>query len=75
MCFSPDGMILASAGGDKIIKLWYWKTGTEIKNLKGHTSAIVSICFFNDGKMLASGGGDKIIKLWNIITGKLIRNL
>ena len=75
MCFSPDGIILASAGGDKIIKLWNWKTGTGIKNLKGHTRFIESICFFNDGKMLASGGADQIIKLWNIITGKVIRNL
>ncbi len=69
MCFSPDGIILASAGADKIIKLWNWKTGTEIKNLKGHTEAISSICFLNDGKMLASGGEDYFIKLWNVITG------
>ena len=58
MCFSPDGIILASAGDDQIIKLWNWKTGTEIKYLEGHTSLIKSICFFNDGKMLASGGDD-----------------
>ncbi len=74
MCFSPEGIILASADGDSIIKLWNWKTGKEIKNLEGHTSSIWSICFLNDGKMLASGGY-KIIKLWNIISGKVIRNL
>ncbi len=40
VCFSPVGVILASAGYNGIIKLWNWKTGTEIKNLKGHTDYI-----------------------------------
>ena len=36
--FSPDGKTLASASGDKTIKLWNVGTGKEITSLTGHQS-------------------------------------
>ena len=71
--FSPDGKTIASASGDKTIKLWSLD-GKLIKTLKGHSSEVSSVSFSPDGKTLASASGDKTIKLWSL-DGKLIKTL
>ena len=68
VAFSPDGKILASAGGEHAIKLWDVDTGKELRSFKGH--ATTSLVFSPDGKIFASGGS-KIV-LWDIVTGKEI---
>ncbi|HAX85896.1 MAG TPA: type IV secretion protein Rhs [Cyanobacteria bacterium UBA11370] len=73
--FSPDGKTLASASGDKTIKLWDVATGKQITTLKGHTNSVSSVSFSPDGKTLAFASGDKTIKLWDVATGKQITAL
>src|SRR5262245_53981161 len=69
---SPDGKTLATAGFDKVIKLWSLEGGTprEVKTLSGHTEPVYCVVFSPDGKTLASSSLDKTIRTWSIPEGK-----
>lgn len=79
LAFSPDGSLLAAAGGNPgqfgEIKLWNVGERKEILSIRGHRDNIFAIAFSPDGKTLASCGYDRMVKLWDVATGKEIRNL
>jgi len=79
LAFSPDGQLLAAAGGlpgrGGEIKIWDVAKHAELRSLQGHADCIYSVAFSPDGKSLASSSYDKLIKLWDVASGKEIRTL
>ena len=71
--FSADLSLLASASGDRTVKLWNLARGVAVRTLKGHTRPVNTLAFSNH--LLASGGKDTKIFLWAAATGELIRSL
>src|SRR5262249_53544040 len=57
----------------KGIRVWDVKTGKYIRNMTGHTGAVMGVALTLDGKRLLSASGDKTARLWNLETGQELR--
>jgi WD40 repeat protein/tRNA A-37 threonylcarbamoyl transferase component Bud32 len=69
VAISPDGRTLASAGEDRVVKLWDLAAGRVLHTLAAHTDAVFGLAFSPDGKQLASGSRDGTIALWDVDSG------
>jgi WD40 repeat protein len=75
VAFSPDGQRLASASGDKTVKIWDAASGRCLETLEGHGDWVYSVAFSPDGQRLASGSDDKTIKIWDAASGRCIETI
>lgn len=79
VAFSPDGKLLAAAGGLPArggeVKIWDVEKRSTLRTMAGHADCIYAVEFAPDGKSVATASYDKLIKLWDVDTGKEIRTL
>ena len=72
LALSNDGKVLATAGGDKLIKLWELPSQQEKARLEGHVAQVLALAFNADGTQLVTGGADNQLKVWDVKTKERI---
>jgi len=71
MQFSPKGELLATAGQDRLAKIWQWKEKVKVEQVfMGHAREVRALAFSPDGNYLATGATDGTARLWDISTGQ-----
>jgi len=70
IAFSPDSALLASASGDRKIRLWEADNGKLRYTLIADREKLSAVDFSPDGKFLVSGGIDGSVRLWDVGSGR-----
>ncbi len=71
--FSPDGRLIASAGGNTV-RVWEVSTGKEMAQLH-HEDIVTSVAFSPNGKLIVSGSWDYTARVWEVSTGHEIAHM
>lgn len=72
LAISADGGVLATAGGDKLVKTWELVSQREIARFEGHVGAVLGVAFNPAATELVSVGADKQLKLWDARTHEAV---
>jgi glucose repression regulatory protein TUP1 len=74
VCFSPNGLYLATGAEDKVIRVWDINSRTIKHQFTGHEQDIYSLDFARNGRIIASGSGDRSVRLWDLESNTQIAN-
>src|SRR6185436_12065894 len=66
LAFRPDGKILASASGDRTVKLWNVSSGKRVETFSQPLKEQYALAWSPDGKRLAAAGADNRIRIWEV---------
>ncbi|KAF8819825.1 WD domain, G-beta repeat-containing protein [Cardiosporidium cionae] len=66
ICVATKDRMLASAGQDKLIKVWTFPDLKLLGICKGHQRGVWSVQFSQIEKVIVSASADTTIKLWNL---------
>jgi WD40 repeat protein len=72
--FSPDGSLVAGAGGgkhDRVVHVWDVRTGAPVLTLE-HQGPVNTVAFSPSGQLIASGSDDGTARLWSVATGQQV---
>jgi len=79
LAYGFNGRVLATAGGDNVIRVWDSRTGEQgtgelIRTFAGHSGRVLGVCFGSDTNRLFSVSEDQTMKAWEYSSGRLVRS-
>ena len=70
MAFHPRGNLVASAGADRLVRVWDADTGEEILRFGDFGNRVDGIAYSPDGWRIATACLDHSVRVWDADTGK-----
>jgi type 1 glutamine amidotransferase len=64
--FATKGDQLASAGADRVIRVWDVSTATLLCEQQAHTAEVRAVAFNPNGQKMASLGADRSLRYWTV---------
>ena len=74
LSFGKSGKLLASAGGDKTVRLWNGSSGEPIRTLLAG-SMVYAVALRPDGVQVAAGCADGLVRVWDAVDARLLLTL
>jgi WD40 repeat protein len=68
LAWSAEGTRLASAGQDRVVRVWDPATGQQLSTLTGHPSRVRALAWSPEGTRLASASEDGEVRVWDPVT-------
>ena len=59
--WQADGRVLATAGADKVIKVWNYQDGSQLKTIQGFGKEVTALRHFGPNDAFVAVSGDKSI--------------
>jgi WD40 repeat protein len=69
------GKALATAGADRVVRVWDSATRREVAALEGHAGAVLALAAAPDGRWFCSGAADGTIRVWEPGPWRSVRTL
>jgi WD40 repeat protein/uncharacterized caspase-like protein len=74
LALAADDSWLASTSTDGSIRLWDFRSASELRTLAEHSLQTNAIAIDVKARLIATAGTDKLIKLWDANTGREVRS-
>jgi hypothetical protein len=72
---SPDRSLIATGGGDKLVRIYSTEDGKLQRTIKKHTDWVTALAFSPDGEKLATADRNGGLHLWDPRTGTILYTL
>lgn len=69
LAFSPNGELLATAGGDRRLQIWDAASMQQIANVEAGENDLHGVVWLGD-QLLATAGDDRTIRVWSVEQGE-----
>ncbi|GMI43720.1 hypothetical protein TrCOL_g13531 [Triparma columacea] len=69
VAFSESDRVVATASGDRTVKVWELRTGRCARTLQGHGQGVTKVGWMQGGTRIVSADSGGILKVWSVRSG------